>query len=169
MRLLLYSCACLTVARVSTCAIFANDSSQIPRCAHDTRRVVVKLSALLNLVHGGACEVAESRVQITSGVSGFAHESCTDSGFAAGNSSAHATVRLTSNCFTAHISKLGKRKQCVLYATSVSAVGFATSAFELLQEDIFFTIISSHESRGDCDCGNRHATMQQFAARGGFG
>ena len=98
--------------------------------------------------------MAESRVQITSVVSGFAHKSCTDSGIAANTSCSRATVQRTPNCFTAHISKLEKRKQCVLYAILFSAVGGAMSVFELSRADIFFPINSSHESRGDCDCGN---------------
>ena len=164
MRLLLYSCASLAVARVSTCAIFAKEPLRPPRCAHDTRRVRVKSSALWDSVRGAAREVAESRVQITSVVSGFAHESCTDSGFAANTSSSRASVRRTPNCFTAHISKLVKQKQCVLYAISFSAVGGATNIFELSRADIVFTINSSRESRGDCDSVTRHATMQLFAA-----
>ena len=77
--MLLYSCASCPVARVSTCAIFANDSSRIPRCAHDTRRVMVKSIALWDSVRGAARDVAEPRVQITSVVSGIAHETCSDS------------------------------------------------------------------------------------------
>ena len=114
MRLLLYSCVSRTIARVSTCAIFANKPSKTPRCAHDTRGVAVKSSALWDSVRGAAREVANLRVRITSVVSGFAHKLCTDSVVAAGTSSARATVRLTSNYFTAHIRKLGKLKQCVL-------------------------------------------------------
>ena len=167
MRLLLYSCASRTVARVLTCAILANESSRIERCAHDTRRVGVKSSALWDSVLGAVREVAESRVQITSVVSGFSHESCDDSSFTADNSSARAKVWRTSNCITAHISKLGKRKQCVLYAISFSAVGGATNVFKLSRADIFFTINSSREFRKTCGGGTRHATMQQFAARGG--
>ena len=169
MRLLLFSCASPAVARVSTCAIFANEHLRTPRCAHDTRRVGVKSSALCDSVRGAAREVAESRLKIQSAVSGFAHESCNDSGFAAGTSSARATVRRTPNCFTAHISKLGKRKQCVQYAISFSAVNGATTVFELSRADIFFTIISLLESRETCGCGPRNATMQQFAVCGGVG
>ena len=169
MQLLLYSCASFAVARVSTFAIFAKEPSRTPRCAHDMRRVGVKSSALWNTVRGAAREMAKSRVQITSVVSGFAHESCTDSGFAAGTSSARAIVRRTPNCFTAHISNSGNKIQCVLYAISYFTVCRATSVFELPRADIFFTINSSRESRGDCDCGTRHSTMEQFAARGGFG
>ena len=130
-RLLLYSCLSLTVARVSTCAIFTKEPLRTQRFAHDMMCVGVKSSALWDSVRGAAREVAESHVHITSAVSGFAHESCTDSGFAAGTSSARATVRRTPNGFTAHISKLGKRKQCILYAISFSAVGIATSVLEL--------------------------------------
>ena len=147
MRLLLYSCASPAVARVSTCAIFANEPSIIPRCAHDTWRVGEKSSAVWDLVRRAAREVAESRVQIKSAVSGFAHESCNDSGFAAGTSSSRATVRRTPNCFTAHISKLAKRKQCVLYAISFTAVNGAKTVFGLSRADIFFTSISSRESQ----------------------
>ena len=117
----------------------------------------------------------QSRVQVTSVASGVAHESCTgaavvhDSGFAASTSSARATVRRTPNCFIAYFSKLEKRKQCVLHAISFSAVGGATNVFELSRADIFFTNNSSRKSRDDCDCGPRHATIQQFATRCGFG
>ena len=127
----IYSCAFLAVARVTNCAIFANKPLRTLRCAHDTRHVGVKSSALCDSVFGAAREVAESSVQITSVVSGFAHESCKDSGFAAGASSARATVRRIPDCFTVHISKLVKRKPCVLYAISFSAVSGATSEFEL--------------------------------------
>ena len=129
----------------------------------------VKSSALWDSVHGEARKEVESRVQITSVVSGFAHELCTDSGFETGTSSARAPVRRTLNCFTAHISKLGKQKQCVLYAILFSAVGGATRVFERSRADIFFTINSSRESRETCGCGPRNATMQQFAARDGVG
>ena len=168
MRLLLYSRASPAVARVSTCAIFANEDhhSRTPRCAYYTRRVGVKSSALWDSVSVAAREVAESRVQIKSVVSGFAHETCNDSGFSAGTSNARATVRRSLNYFTAHISKLGKREQYVLYAISFSAVNGATSVFELSRADIFFTISSSRESRKTCGCSPRNATMQQFAARG---
>ena len=155
MRLLLYSCASPAVARVSTCAIFANEPSRTPRCALHTRRVGVKSSALWDSVHGAAREVAESRVQLKSAVSGFAHESCNDSGFAAGTSSACATVRRTLTCFTAHISKLGKRKQCVLYAISFSAINGATTVFELSRaavQDTIATIATCH----DCTISDRN-------------
>ena len=85
-------------------------------------RVEVKSSALFGSVRNADREAPESRVQITSVVSGFAHESCTgaavshDSGFEAVTSSVRATVRRTLNCITVHLSKLGKRRQCVLYA-----------------------------------------------------
>ena len=78
----------------------------------------VKSSALWDLMRGAARNMLKSRVQITLVVSFVELESCTDSGFAAGTSSSRATVRRTSNCFTTHISKLGKRKQCVLCAIS---------------------------------------------------
>ena len=129
----------------------------------------IKSSALCNSVRGPAREMAESRVQIKSAVSGFALKSCNDSGFAAGTSSARVIVRRTPNCFTAHISKLGKRKQCVLYAISFSAVNGGTTVFELSRADIFFTISSSRESQETCGYGPRNATMQQFADRGGVG
>ena len=90
----------------------------------------------------------------------FAHVLCTDNGFAAITSSLRSKVRRTPNCFTAHILKLGKRIQCVLYAISFSAVSIATSVFELSQADIFCTITSSHKYRRDCDCGTWVATMQ---------
>ena len=143
---------------------FSNKPSRKLRCAHDTRRLGVKSSALWDLVRGAAREVAESRVQITSLVSNFAHESCNDSGFAASASSTRAAVRRTPDCFTAHISKLVKQKPCVLYAISFSVVSGATSAFELSRADIFFTISSSREFRETCGCGPRNATMQQFSA-----
>ena len=125
-------------------------------------------------MRGAAREAAESRVQITSVFSGFAHESCTgaavsqDSGFAAVTFSARVTVRRTPNCLTVHFSKLGKREQCVLYSISFSAGSGATNVFELMRADIFFTSNSSRGSRDDIDCGPRHATIQQFATRGGF-
>ena len=128
---------------------------------HDARMTlgVLGSSALWDSVRGAARKVAESRVQITSVVSNFAHESCTDSGFAAGTSSARATVRRTPNCFNAHIAILGKLRQCVLYAIWFSAVNGGTSVFELSRANIFFTINSSHESRVTCGYGPRHATM----------
>ena len=145
------------------------------RCANDTGRVGVKSSALWGSVRGAAREAAESRVQITSVVSGFAHDSCIGavllhgSGFAAVTSSARAQVRRILSGLIVHLSKLGKRKQCVLYSISFSAVGGATSVFELSRADIFSTSNSSRESRDDCNCSSRHATIQQFAARGKVG
>ena len=104
MRLLLYPCAYREVALVSTCAIVTNKPSLMPRRAYDTGRVGVKSSALRGSVRGAAAAAAESSVQITSVVSGFAHESCISaavshaSAFASNTFSARATVRRTPNC-----------------------------------------------------------------------
>ena len=43
------------VARVSTCAIFANEPSRTQQCSHDMRRVGVKWSVLENSLLNAAC------------------------------------------------------------------------------------------------------------------
>ena len=104
------------VQRVLTCAIVITESSRMTRCAHETGHVLVKSSALYSSVRGTIYEAAESRMQITSVVSGFALDLCTGAvtlrgnGFAAGTSSARDAVRRASSRSTTHLSNFGKRQ-----------------------------------------------------------